>query len=50
VSPLDEGRFIASSIAGARFESLVSQNHFPLAGEAAFERTFDLLREFLPAA
>ena len=50
VSPLDEGRFIASSIAGARFESLDSQNHFPLAGEPAFERAFDLLREFLPTA
>ena len=49
VIPLNEGRFIAASIAGARFESLDSQNHFPLAGEPAFERVFDLLREFLPA-
>jgi pimeloyl-ACP methyl ester carboxylesterase len=50
VIPLNEGRLLASSIAGARFESLDSQNHFPLAGEPAFERVFDLLREFLPAA
>jgi pimeloyl-ACP methyl ester carboxylesterase len=49
VIPLNEGRLLASSIAGARFESLDSQNHFPLAGEPAFERLFDLLREFLPA-
>jgi pimeloyl-ACP methyl ester carboxylesterase len=50
VIPFEEGRFLASSIAGARFESLDSQNHFPLAGEPAFERFFDLLREFLPTA
>jgi pimeloyl-ACP methyl ester carboxylesterase len=48
VIPLKEGRLLASSIAGARFEPLDSQNHFPLAGEPAFERVFDLLREFLP--
>jgi pimeloyl-ACP methyl ester carboxylesterase len=50
VIPLEEGRFLASLIAGARFESLDSQNHVPLAGEPAFERVFDLLREFLPSA
>jgi pimeloyl-ACP methyl ester carboxylesterase len=50
VIPFEEGRFLASSIAGARFESLDSQNHVPLAGEPAFERFFDLLREFLPTA
>ena len=48
VIPFEEGRFLASSIAGARFESLDSQNHVPLAGQPAFERFFDLLREFLP--
>jgi pimeloyl-ACP methyl ester carboxylesterase len=50
VVPLSEGRFLASSIPGARFESLNSQNHIPLEGEPAFERVFDLLREFLPSA
>jgi hypothetical protein len=50
VIPLEERRFLASLIAGARFESLDSQNHVPLAGEPAFERVFELLREFLPTA
>jgi pimeloyl-ACP methyl ester carboxylesterase len=50
VIPFEEGRFLASSIAGARFESLDSQNHVPLAGEPAFDRILDLLREFLPKA
>ena len=45
--PLEEGRYLAASISGARFESLDSQNHVPLAGEPAFERVFDLLRDFL---
>jgi pimeloyl-ACP methyl ester carboxylesterase len=48
VIPFEEGRFLASSIAGARFEPLDSQNHVPLAGEPAFELTLGLLREFLP--
>jgi pimeloyl-ACP methyl ester carboxylesterase len=50
VIPFEEGRFLASLIAGARFESLDSRNHVPLAGEPAFERVFDLLSEFLPTA
>jgi pimeloyl-ACP methyl ester carboxylesterase len=49
VIPVEEGRFLASSIAGAKFESLESQNHVPLVGEPAFDRMLDLLREFLPA-
>lgn len=49
VIPLEEGRFLAGAIAGARFESIDTQNHVPLAGEPAFERTFELLRDFLPA-
>ncbi len=43
----EEGRFVASSIAGARFEPLESANHVPLAGEPAFERFFELLQEFV---
>jgi pimeloyl-ACP methyl ester carboxylesterase/DNA-binding CsgD family transcriptional regulator len=50
VIPFEEGRFIAASIPGARLEPLESNNHFPLAGERAFERTFELMRAFLPAA
>jgi pimeloyl-ACP methyl ester carboxylesterase len=46
--PLEEGRYLASNIKGARFEPLESHNHIPLAGEPAFERVFQLLREFLP--
>jgi pimeloyl-ACP methyl ester carboxylesterase len=46
--PLEEGRYLASSIKGSRFETLESQNHIPLAGEPAFERVFALLRDFLP--
>jgi len=48
VIPLEEGRFLAGAIAGARFESLDTENHVPLAGEPAFERVFELLGEFLP--
>lgn len=47
--PFEEGRFVAASIAGARFEPLDSNNHVPLAGEPAFERLFALLHDFLPA-
>jgi pimeloyl-ACP methyl ester carboxylesterase len=50
VIPLEEGLYLAQSIAGARFESLDSRNHVPLAGEPAFERAFSLLQEFLPNA
>lgn len=49
ISPFEEGRFIASSITGARLESLDSRNHVPLEGEPAFDRFFELLAEFLPS-
>ena len=48
--PFDEGRFIAAGIAGARFELLDTDNHVPLAGEAAFDAAHTLLRGFLPGA
>lgn len=48
--PFEEGRYVASSIAGARFEPLDSNNHVPLAGEPAFGRLFELLYDFLPGA
>jgi pimeloyl-ACP methyl ester carboxylesterase/DNA-binding CsgD family transcriptional regulator len=38
VVPVELGRELAASIAGARFETLPSRNHIPLAGEPAFER------------
>ena len=50
VVPLEEGRFIAASVRGARFESVDTQNHVLLPGERAFERFMDLLGEFLPSA
>lgn len=45
--PLEEGRFLASSIPGARFEPLDSTSHVPLPGEPAFNRLHELLHQFL---
>jgi pimeloyl-ACP methyl ester carboxylesterase/DNA-binding CsgD family transcriptional regulator len=45
--PLEEGRFLAASIAGARFEPLDSDSHVPLPGEPAFARLHELLQSFL---
>ena len=45
--PLEEGRFLASSIPGARFEPLDSRSHVPLCGEPAFNRLHELLHQFL---
>lgn len=45
--PFEEGRFIASAIAGARFEPLESRNHTPLPGEPAFDAALALMQEFL---
>lgn len=47
--PFEEGRFIASGIADARFEPLDSMNHTPLPGEPAFEQALELIDEFLSA-
>lgn len=44
---IEQGREVAAAIAGARFESLRSQNHVPLAGEPAFERFCELVAEFV---
>lgn len=38
VVPLDQGRLIASTIPGARFVTLESDNHVPLHGEPAWDR------------
>jgi pimeloyl-ACP methyl ester carboxylesterase/DNA-binding CsgD family transcriptional regulator len=45
--PFDEGRFVATSIAGARFEPLDSNSHVPLPGEPAFERLLDAMAAFV---
>lgn len=45
--PLEEGRFLAASIAGACFEPLDSNSHVPLPGEPAFVRLHDVLQLFL---
>lgn len=46
--PFEEGRFVATSIAGARFEPLDSNSHVPLPGEPAFERVLDDMAAFVP--
>ncbi len=46
--PFDEGRWVATSIAGARFEPLDSSSHVPLPGEPAFHRLLDDLASFVP--
>jgi pimeloyl-ACP methyl ester carboxylesterase len=50
VIPFEEGLYLGAAVPGARFESLESRNHVPLAGEPAFDRAFELLQEFLPSA
>ena len=46
--PFDEGRVVATSIAGARFQPLDSNSHVPLPGEPAFERLLDDMAAFVP--
>ena len=45
--PIELGRALAAGIDGARFETLTSRNHIPLAGEPAFERFCDAVRDFV---
>jgi len=47
VVAVERGRELAAAIAGARFESLPSRNHIPLAGEPAFERFCALVGDFV---
>ena len=49
VVPIELGRELAASIPGARFESLPSSNHVPLASEAAFERFCAAIEDFVGA-
>lgn len=45
--PFEEGRLVASSIAGARLVPFESQNHVPLCGEPAFDLMNRLIDEFV---
>jgi pimeloyl-ACP methyl ester carboxylesterase/DNA-binding winged helix-turn-helix (wHTH) protein len=45
--PFEEGRLVASSIAGARLLPFESQNHVPLCGEPAFASMNRLIDEFV---
>lgn len=45
--PVELGRELAAAIPGARFESLRSRNHVPLAGEPAFDRFCEAVAAFL---
>jgi pimeloyl-ACP methyl ester carboxylesterase/DNA-binding CsgD family transcriptional regulator len=48
VVPLEEGRLLARSIAGARYLELDSPNHFMRSDEAAWSEFVDALHAFLP--
>ncbi len=47
VVPVELGREMAAAIPGARFETLPSRNHYPLAGEPSFERFCELVTDFV---
>lgn len=47
---VEQGRELAAAIPGARFESLRTRNHVPLAGEPAFERFCEAMAEFIGGA
>lgn len=48
--PFDEGRFVASSIANARFDPLDCESHVPLLGDPAFDHVQREIRQFLDPA
>ena len=51
VVPVELGRALAADIEGARFETMPTRNHLPLAGDCAFERFCDVVAGFVaPAA
>ncbi len=45
--PIERGHELAATIAGARFESLRTRNHVPLAGEPAFDRFCEAVEAFV---
>lgn len=48
--PLEEGRFLAAGIPGARFVPINSGNHLLLADEPGWQRWIEEVRAFLPEA
>ena len=46
--PIEEVRLVASSIPGARFVPLETNNYIPLQGEPAFDKMIEEIRAFLP--
>jgi len=46
VVPVEQGRFLAANIAGARFVSLESENHVPLPGEPAWDMLLAEIERF----
>lgn len=50
VVPIELGRELAAAIAGARFETLDTRNHIPLAGTPAFERLCEVVGSFVGGA
>ncbi len=47
---VERGRELAAAIPGARFESLRTRNHVPMAGEPAFERFCEAVADFVGPA
>jgi pimeloyl-ACP methyl ester carboxylesterase len=50
VAPFEEGRLIAATIPGARFEPFESPNHTPLPGEPAYEHVMRRVDDFVAVA
>ncbi|MFO1329167.1 MAG: LuxR C-terminal-related transcriptional regulator [Rubrivivax sp.] len=48
--PIEAGRELAAAIPGARFESLDSRNHYPLASSPCFDRFCELVTSFVADA
>ena len=46
VAPIEQGRFLAANIAGARFVGLDSENHVPIPGEPAWDKLLDEIERF----
>jgi pimeloyl-ACP methyl ester carboxylesterase len=46
VVPVEQGRFLAANIPGARFAILDSENHVPLPGEPAWDRLLEEIERF----
>ncbi len=49
-APFDEGRFLASSISGARLVPLETRSHVPMPNEPSFARVIEEIEAFLGGA